>query len=307
MEDHMPLPLGRRTIAAWAAVLVTALGFSIAYLGARPLPDLTPDQSSQEPDDSPEFEGFSADVSIRQAHVAADGSLIRTPPKVQFRIERSLKGSEWNTVVTLQGFDHPLVRWNTGLKHLENPFLISRMEYDEDGAEPRFYNRRGDEVRGPNKSDRRLLDVQAPPPAHVLDWDGIARRVPKGPASKTANDWIENVVATPANRAKRQEALERRLGTPQGQHGGSDRYVSMEGDETHEILVHPEAVVPFEMTVARGGTPVRRTRFEYDMRPGGVLVRRLLRTEQVLADAGGLRALTDIEVTNVEVTARGGK
>ena len=115
------------------------------------------------------------------------------------------------------------------------------------------------------------------------------------------------MVATPAKRAKRQEALERRLGRPQGRHGGSDRYVSMEGDETHEILVHPEAVVPLEMTVARGGKLVRRTRFEYDVRPGGALVRRLLRTEQVLADAGGLRALTDVELTNVEVTARGGK
>ena len=177
----MPLPLGRNTIAAWAAVLVTALGFSIAYLGARPLPDLTPDPAVRSPTIRQSLMRSALTSRFAKAHVAADGSLVRTPPKVQFRIERSLKGSEWNTVVTLQDFDHPLVRSNTGLKHLDNPFLISRMEYDEDGAEPRFYNRRGERVRGPNRSDRRLLDVQAPS-THELDWDGITRRVPKGPA-----------------------------------------------------------------------------------------------------------------------------
>ena len=304
----MRLQSGRTTIVAWTVAITAVAGASIICFDAQPSAQGPSANAGSQPDDPPSWDRFAADVSIRQVHVGADGTWLRTPPpNLSLRIERALKHSDWTTALTLRDIERPLVQSGAGSRQLDNPFLIVRMEYDDDGAEPRFYNGRGERVRGPDHTDRRLLDVRVTPPSHALDWDGLANRLPKGPPSKTRPDWIDQVVARPEKRGKRQEDLEKRLGKPHGRKAGLDQYVAVDGDITYEVLVHPDSAVPVEMNATRGGELVARSTFGYEAHPAGVLVRRALHAEHALIDVKGARALTDIDVTNVTLFERGGR
>jgi len=238
--------------------------------------------------------------------VARDGGPFGgRPSAMSFRFERSQKQWGWTTIVTLQDAERPVVRSGAGPRALDNPFLIHRIEYDDDGLPPRFYNRRGERVRGPGASDRKLVSVPDSSSSDMPDWEAVARRMAKGPVPATSSDWTDGLIATPEKRAKRKDDLERKFGKAQGRVGGKDRYVASNGDVTVEVLVDPDQDVPVEINTTRRGELVAHSLAVHERHSSGALVRRLLRAEQVSGDAAGTRAVTEIEVTNVSLT-RGG-
>jgi hypothetical protein len=204
----------------------------------------------------------------------------------------------WRTTMTLQGFERPLVQSASGTVELDNPFLITRVEYDEANGEPRFYNGRGIRVPQPTAADRLLFNLPSNRSEHTVGMPSD-RRERLQQSAAAPDDWAAQIVVTPGARADRQSSFERQLGRPQGRVAGLDRYLATNGDTLTEVLVNPEAVVPIEVNTVWRGQLVARTTFAYDRHPNGAWVRKLLRNERVVPNASGLRSVLDVAVTNV--------
>src|SRR5262245_25044946 len=292
----MRVQLRKRSILACTAAAAAA-ALSMAYVQATAPGDRRVSMSP------PPWDSFSANLSIRQAHVDADGRPLREPPPaILLRIERARTASGWTTAMTLRGIEKPITRSTGGARELENPFLVSRIEYDEDGSAPRLFNGRGERIRSPDRADRALLAVPRSAAAPV-NWDVVAGRIP-GAGPVLGDDWIDSIAASPEKRGKRHASLEQRFGKSHGRVRGFDRYTSSDGDLGYELLVDPDADVPVEMNVSRSGNLVSHNVFGHVATAGGVLVRRSLRAEQMLPEGKGARSVTEVEMSDVVLTKR---
>lgn len=254
------------------------------------------------------WDTFGADVSIQQALVAPSGAVVLTPPAVAMRLERSRIATGWRTRVTLQEVQKALARTAAGTTALDNPFLVTRLEYDGDGTLARFFNREGQRVVPPGSRERSVIDLPAAvvSAANLPIVDLANPAIVRGGTRSPAPDWLENVVATPGERQARRAALEGRYGSMRGRVNGMDQYVSTAGNTTCEVLVASDAVVPVEINVARDSALVGRSTFTHDRRPDGVAIRRLLHAERVSATGRG-RLVTDVALANVTLTKAGAR
>lgn len=249
------------------------------------------------------WDAFSADVSLQQALVSSTGTILQTPPAIDMRIERVRRSTGWRTNVTLRRLEQPVVRAGSGTAILDNPFLVVRMEYDGDGTAPRFFNQAGLRVNPPGDLDRALLEpsmASTVPEANLGSTSIIRTRfVSSNP------DWIDNVVATPAKRLNRRAAIEQRYGPKRGRVNGMDRYLANAGDMTCELLVNSAAVVPVELNVARSTALIGRSLFTYEMKPDGVMIRRVLHAERAVAIGSNNRIVADVTMSNVSLSNAG--
>lgn len=248
-----------------------------------------------------------AEVSMRQFVVDATGRDVgRAAPAVSLHLERARtpSGNGWKTTIVVREMERPVVQTAAGPQTIDNPFEVTRMELDGDGTAPRFFNRRGQRVKGPTDADRELLRVPPSTPRPSIDWGVLPG--PAGAAGKAlgAGQWANGLVASSSRRAARRFELERRFGPSRARLGGLDRYVSTSGNVSTEVLVDPNAAVPVEINTLRGRTLVGRTTFAHEVQPGGVVVRRRQRSEWALPGDAGERVVTSIETSDVRVTER---
>ena len=253
------------------------------------------------------WDTFVADVTIRRSMVSADGRPVGVPaPVAQYHWERSQAGAGWKTIITVVPVSPPTVRSLNGVVPLDHPPSVLRIEDDEDGTPPRVYNRNGEPVTLPTaEALRRLLKApEGPGPTQPRPSSG-PNPAPR-PAVGPGREWIDAFIAMPAGRASRRQTLERQYGTAAGRVRGLDQFVTTSGDTTVEVLADPESLVPVEMNIARNGALVSHTTFRYGRGVGGSQVRRALRSEQLVADGTGERAVTDVEFTHVRLERRKG-
>jgi len=252
------------------------------------------------------WDTFGADLSIQQALLSPSGSVVLTPPSVAMRVERSRIATGWRTRIILQDVQQAVARTPAGQTPLDNPFLVTRLEYDADGTPARFFNRRGQRVVPPGTTERSAIDLPAAvvSAANLPIIDFANPAVVRTGTRSPAPGWLENVVATPAERDARKRALEGQYGRMRGRVNGMDQYVSTIGDTTCEALVVSDAAVPVEINVARNATLVGRNTFTHDRLPDGAMIRRLLHTEQVTTTGPG-RVVTDVALANVAFTKTG--
>ena len=95
------------------------------------------------------------------------------------------------------------------------------------------------------------------------------------------------------------------MGSPQGLVRGLERFVQSRDGHTTEVLSDPAWSVPVEINVVRDGVLVSHSVLSYDEDPGAGLVRRRIRSEQLLSPESGDRALVDFELSNIRLD-RGG-
>ena len=252
------------------------------------------------------WDTFRADLSVRQATVAAEGAPAGpAAPALTVGIERRLAGSRWRTTVTLQAIERPQIRGLATGPTVINPFEVVRMEYDEDGTPPRMYDRQGRLVRLPREADRRRLHTPATLAAGLPVLDSLAGRVGPPPAALTGHAWIDEVLAPLEKRDLRRARMEAQLGRPTGQVRGLDRFTAWVGQETHEVLVDPQTAVPVEINTTRSGQLIAHTTFAHIRDAAGVLVRRTMRSERALARAPGDRSVTEIALADIQLSSEG--
>jgi hypothetical protein len=95
------------------------------------------------------------------------------------------------------------------------------------------------------------------------------------------------------------------MGAVQGGVRGLERFLQNSDGTTTEVLSDPAWAVPVEINVVRGTTLVSHSVLSYDEDPGVGLVRRRIRSEQLLSPESGDRAVVDFELSNITL-GRGG-
>lgn len=293
--------LKRRTHTMTAAATLAVLALMV-----RSTPAL--DARRSPPGAAPMWDTFRADLSVRQTTMPAEGEPAGpTAPALTVRIERRLAGSGWRTTLTLHRIERQQIRGLATGPAVINPFEVVRMEYGEDGAPPRMYDRQGRLVRLPREADRRRLHTPATLAAGLPVLESLAGRVGPPPAALTGHNWIDEVLVPLETRDARRARIERQLGRPTGQVRGLDRFTTGMGAETHEVLVDPVTAVPVEINTMRGGQWVGRTTLAHIRDAAGVLVRRTMRSERALAGAPADRRVTEVELANIQLSTEGGR
>jgi hypothetical protein len=127
----------------------------------------------------------------------------------------------------------------------------------------------------------------------------------EAPAATRSRDWADHLLPSVAGRATRRAAFTRDMGSPQGLVRGLERFLQEREGRTTEVLSDPLWSVPVEVNVVRDGALVSHTVMSYEEDPGVGLVRRRMRSEQLVSPESGDRALVDFELSNIRL-ARGG-
>jgi hypothetical protein len=242
-----------------------------------------------------------ADVTLRHERLSTDARAGRTTlPPVTWRLDRQLRDGRWLTTLSFRDGARPTARAAGALLPLDNPFLISRLEFDDDGAEPRLYDGSGRRVTLPSENERRRLGVT--PDQRGVGWDPrIWARTESRSAGRVPGLGAAQVLAEAGGRDQRRGDLQRRFGRAVGRIRGFDRFVTVDGPDTHEILVNPEAALPVEVNTVRDDALVARAELRYAPVATVGHLRQFLRTEQRLTDRGQDRVITEIELSNVAV------
>jgi hypothetical protein len=241
---------------------------------------------------------------------------------MRYRWSRTLAERGWKTTMTLVSSAPDTVQTEKGPQVVSRKIPVSRIEIGDPQTPTRVFDTDGRMVF--------LLPAQARPAsrsagaaapaggtnndAALSIEDGIAAALTMPDATAAAEpsetalrsrDWVEQLMPTRAAGAARRASLVRALGHPHGIERGLERFVGQTGDETTEILSDPAWGVPLEINVVRDGTLRSHTTFGYVEDPGAGLVRRRLRSEQLLSPESGARSVVDIELANIRLD-RGG-
>jgi hypothetical protein len=244
-----------------------------------------------------------ADLRLRQMQVAADGTPLGVgAPGVVLHVDRHFQGGHWRLTMTMSAVDRPRVTTPRGASLLENPFMVSRLEYDEDaGGEPALYDRAGRRVAIPTDEQRRRIGVAASLRRTTWDRDVLAGQV-AGAAVPVGGRAITTGLLAEARLAPtRRQRFEARYGRPVGRVRGLDRFVMATGNQTEETLVTPDSSLPVEVNLVRAGGLASHIRITYDSNPAVGYVRRLLHSEEVANEASGARLVTEVEMSNLIV------
>lgn len=247
-----------------------------------------------------------ARVAIRHKRMSADGreSRVAVPP-VHLRVESRRELGRWRTRMDFEAAAPVTVKIAGDLVPLQNPFLVSRMEFDDElGGEPRMYDRLGRQVRLPTEEDRKRFGI-TPAQRRASERLQIPEAGPAGIRGLLRAAGAAGLVADSRQRENRRTELTRRLGRPLGRVRGLDRFVSVDGQDTQEVLVDAAAALPVEINTVRNARLVGRAELHYDALPAVGHLRQFMRTEHAVEGGNGDRTVTEVELSDVTVTPGG--
>lgn len=238
-------------------------------------------------------------------------------------IERQQTARGWRTRVTVLAGHRPTVRTRSGDVALAEPRSIARIEDNEDGTAPRFFDGAGTEVLVPSSAVwRRFVGegggrpslpggatspVQGPDGLLGLDATLVEQaKAAGGPRRAEGREWVRAFVMTPDSATERRQAVQRSLGRRAGWVRGYGQYLRDAGDRRIEVLLDEQHGVPVETNVVEGGLLRSHTVYRYDRSTSGVLVRRGVRVERAISppagsEAAAARVVTDITFSQVRL------
>jgi hypothetical protein len=250
-----------------------------------------------------------ADIVIRQRQIRTDGRLLRAEgPPLALRVDRRFAQGKWRTTYTFQATHRPRVRSGNALVDIENPFLVSRVEYDEQTSDVQAYDRAGRRVSFPTDADRRRFGVTAAERGPGWDSRLFRNSTPEVPGGLSGPQVPDGIFLDSTDRDRRRLDLQRKFGNAVGRVRGLDRFVLREDDATREVLVAPTTALPAEINTARRGALASRVQLEYVAVGTLGHVRQNLRSERpASAQATDELIVTDLAMTNIEVGTGGAR
>jgi hypothetical protein len=264
-------------------------------------------KASGAPVSSTSYQRLSGDLTVRQSRVGPDGRPAgMSAPAVVLHLDRERHGQRWRTTLVVRSTQPASINTLTGPQELQNPFVVSRFEYDDDGTAPRMYNRAGALIQLPGRAAREGLGV----PAALLDphWtsDAIRSRPGMAPGTTVDNGPAAGLFLDRDDHVRRRAMLERHFGRSAGTHRGLERFINRVGDDVQEVLADPVTAVPVEVNTVKRGQLVSRATFDYQTIVNGAILRRRARSERVLNDPSE-RFVSDIELSNLTLGEAAGR
>jgi len=283
-----------------------------------------PDLTSRTPGVAPAlaWDTFSADVTIRRRMVRKDGTPGPEAPEMRYRWVRTLGESGWTTTMTVLSVSSDTIQTSKGPQAVSRRVPVSRIEIGDTRSPARIFDADGRMLfmlpTSPS-ADLPRSTFGAALPAELEAVRGAAAAFKANLANAVAagteaghvsgdprsREWVDHLLPTAAGRGSRRAAFARSMGSPQGLVRGLERFVQNRDGSTTEVLSDPTWSVPVEINVARDGALVSHSVLSYDEDPGAGLVRRRIRSEQLLSPESGDRALVDFELSNIRLD-RGG-
>ena len=280
-----------------------------------------PDLASRTPGvaPAPAWDTFSADVTIRRRLVRKDGTPGPEAPEMRYRWVRSLGDTGWKTTMTVLSASSDVVQTSKGPQAVSRNVAVARIEIGDPASPSRIFDANGRLMFMLPTRPRPTADADPLPallaslgrPSSAVarstrEADELVALAPADTFERATRDarsrsWVDHLMPDTAGRATRRAALTRQMGAPQGMVRGLERYVSNEGAATTEVLLDPVWAVPVEINVVRDGRLVSHSAVSYQEDPGAGLVRRRIRSEQLLSAESGDRASADIEFANIRL------
>ena len=285
------------------------------------VPDLTSRTPGVAP--APAWDTFSADVTIRRRMVRKDGTPGPEAPEMRYRWVRTLGDTGWKTTMTVLSVSSDVVQTSKGAQAVSRKVPVSRIEIGDARSPARIFDAEGrmlfmlptapptGRIGAPTSGAALPAELEAVRGAAAAFKANLASAVTAGtdaghtPADLRSREWVEHLLPSAAGRGARRAAFARDMGSPQGLVRGLERFVHDRDGHTTEVLSDPTWSVPVEINVARDGALVSHSVLSYDEDPGAGLVRRRIRSEQLLSPESGDRALVDFELSNIRL-GRGG-
>lgn len=253
------------------------------------------------------WDTFTTEVSIRTDRVSRLGKSLRgtTLPPLRYRMVRSRGSSGWRTTLTVLRDRPPrLLTPDGGSVAPNDSHELARVEENEDGSGPSFFDRAGRRMEVPSAQDLSWLP-QDPRVEPALP------AVPEGtpPARQIAPSdtrWLEAFMPQRSLAAVRRAALVRAHGRPRGRLRGLDRFLSAVGTRSREVLADPIWSLPREINAADRSRLVGQRLVLYANGPTGALIRRLVHSARPAPGEPGARYVTEMEFTNTRLELTGG-
>ena len=284
------------------------------------VPDLTSRTPGVAP--APAWDTFSADVTIRRRMVRRDGTPGPEAPEMRYRWVRTLGENGWKTTMTVLSVSSDTIQTSKGPQAVSRKVPVSRIEIGDTRSPARVFDAEGrmlfmlptsPSIDPPGSPSGAALpaELDAIRGAAAAFKANLATAVAAGtdashtPSDLRSREWADHLLPTAAGRATRRAAFARTMGAPRGLVRGLERFVHDRDGDTTEVLSDPAWSVPVEINVVRDGALVSHSVLSYDEDPGAGLVRRRIRSEQLLSPESGDRALVDFELSNIRL-ARGG-
>lgn len=308
-----------------AAAMLAALAAGAPLLSAQKKNDSNPPDKAGTGTPADAWDTFSVDVSVRTTQVDKTGAAKSKAEELRYRLQREQTPGGWKTTVTMGDRAQPVARSFDGDRpiSINQDLLPARMEDDEDGTPVRFYNARGARIDLDGLKRQSVGMAAADNLPELLPSTTPRQRV-------TGREWLDAFVVPKEKKDQRKRALELKLGRKRGDLRGLDRFVLASANGQQEVLVDSEAGVPVEINLAKDGTLINHTTMTYEPRPDGSLVRRAVRSEQLierskqatdgdaerkdkqkdeqkhLAPDAGDRLVSEIEFANLRLERKGG-
>lgn len=232
---------------------------------------------------------FSARLAVRHRRFPAPDTLHgRDAPDVVMRLTREFRAGRWQTTLAVERPPDLFVDLSGGRAPVRNPFLITRVELNDDEDEPRMYDQQGRRVRAMSMADLPVLGAA-----------GTLRRprTTRGDRATAAVAWL----AESGRQAERRDAIVRAFGPAVGRTRGLDRYVTQTTTGRQEVLVTPDTALPVELRSAVEGAEVQ-TDVTYEPYGPYGYVRRFMRSEHRFSAAAAGRTVTEVELSNVVIS-----
>ena len=283
-----------------------------------------PDQTSRTPGAAavPAWDTFTADVTIRRRLIRKDGTPGPEAPEMRYRWKRTLEEGGWKTTMTVLSVSSDTIQTSKGPQAVSRKVPVARIEIGDSRSPARIFDAEGRMLfmlpTTPAADGTRAPSGAALPPQLAAVRDSaasfkasLATAMTTGsgaddaPAVLGSREWADHLLPSATGRGARRAALTRDMGSPQGLVRGLDRFIQTRDGTTTEVLSDPAWSVPVEVNVVRNGALVSHSVLSYEEDPGAGLVRRRIRSEQLLSPESGDRALVDFELSNIRL-ARGG-
>ena len=256
--------------------------------------------------------------------VRKDGTPGPEAPEMRYRWVRTLGEDGWKTTMTVLSVSPDAVQTPKGPQAVSRKVPVSRIEIGDPDRRRAIFDAEGRMLfMLPTRAAGRRMRAPASGAALPAELEAVRGAA----AAFKAQPGVGGRARGPTPATRRRSALAR-LGRSAPAHAprdggpgaprspgtwdrrrawcaGSSASSTTATAHTTEVLSDPTWAVPVEINVARDGVLVSHSVLSYDEDPGAGLVRRRIRSEQLLSPESGDRALVDFELSNIRLD-RGG-